>query len=194
MQQCQSHQQLQLMCFPRKSLLRMGLLRMQEELSGPLQGFSCLNHHGSTSRKEDVSKETMEAFHQGGCMKALKLVRVTKSSSLDNVEKGIPQTLATGTWTHVYVQVAHSCEYQHQALHNPSENSKRWSASLTSWTVPKSKNHEETWSTCYGSIHPSCPEFQSHTTAMLHLSWMVAPRPQRNFNCFFVNHFARFKR
>ncbi|KAM6077943.1 uncharacterized protein LJ206_008341 isoform 2-T2 [Theristicus caerulescens] len=55
---------------------------------GPLQGFSCLNHHGSTSRKEDVSKETVEAFHQGGCMKALKLVRVTKSSSLDNVEKG----------------------------------------------------------------------------------------------------------
>ncbi|KAM6077942.1 uncharacterized protein LJ206_008341 isoform 1-T1 [Theristicus caerulescens] len=60
----------------------------QDTARRPLQGFSCLNHHGSTSRKEDVSKETVEAFHQGGCMKALKLVRVTKSSSLDNVEKG----------------------------------------------------------------------------------------------------------
>ncbi|KAK2543168.1 hypothetical protein Q9966_002974 [Columba livia] len=41
-----------------------------EQYVGPLQGFHYLNHHGSTSRKEDVSKETVEAFHQGGCMKS----------------------------------------------------------------------------------------------------------------------------
>ncbi|OPJ77031.1 hypothetical protein AV530_007453 [Patagioenas fasciata monilis] len=68
-----------------------GPFRTPQGLSGPLQGFHCLNHHGSTSRKEDVSKETVEAFHQGGCMKSTETV--TTSSITTSTTRRLHQLL-----------------------------------------------------------------------------------------------------